>query len=359
MDITEANITDTNNDVAPVEADRNIVLAELQRVMQNRRFSSAPQMSSFLKYIVEQTLDGHGDRIKAYSVGVDALGKPPSFDAQSDPSVRVLALRLRKTLAELYQSDEAPIANIVLNVGSYAPEFYQVEKVIEPERLVHDDLANQRPSYAKVISPNTMVGERHPSRDEALISDGRSANAKRSSFSHSPLKYKYSGVGLALLTCAVWLWGTNTQATGGTTAPNLIFKSSVAPSLNIDTTVVQSGQVKEVASLMTNSLLNSSKFTIRTSASDPSSVSDNTRSYRLVFSEFLIDGQPRIDTQVVHADSGVILFSRPLLFDTNLSEFSLAEMNEISDLVSSISMVLSPLYDDFYEKSLLSGPCDS
>ncbi|MFT7209769.1 MAG: hypothetical protein ACI9XK_000003 [Granulosicoccus sp.] len=114
-----------------IESDESLIRAELARVLAERRFSGAPQMSAFLSYIVNQTLVGHADRIKAFSVGVDALGKPDSFDAQADPSVRVLALRLRKTLVTMYENLDECRAIIALRVGTYVPTFYQVPEFTE------------------------------------------------------------------------------------------------------------------------------------------------------------------------------------------------------------------------------------
>ncbi|MBX2879747.1 MAG: hypothetical protein KTR32_07440 [Granulosicoccus sp.] len=108
------------------ETDRSLVEAELSRLLAERRFAGAPQMSAFLNYVVTQTLAGNAERIKAYSVGVDALGKPHSFDAQNDPSVRVLALRLRKTLSEIYASGNSAYAIVSIKVGTYVPEFFKV-----------------------------------------------------------------------------------------------------------------------------------------------------------------------------------------------------------------------------------------
>ena len=107
-----------------VESDQIVIKAELERVLSLKRFSGAPQMSAFLRYIVTETLDGHADRIKAFSVGVDALGKPDTFDAQSDPSVRVLALRLRKTLSEVYENSNDTSTIIEMRVGTYIPYFF-------------------------------------------------------------------------------------------------------------------------------------------------------------------------------------------------------------------------------------------
>jgi len=124
-----------------IETDESVIRAELDRLLSERRFSGAPQMSAFLRYIVNQTLIGHADRIKAFTVGVDALGKPDDFDAQSDPSVRVLALRLRKTLATMYEHSDKCEAIIELRVGTYVPTFYQAQRKSQVDEREEKDLS--------------------------------------------------------------------------------------------------------------------------------------------------------------------------------------------------------------------------
>lgn len=131
-----------------IESDESLIREELDRILAERRFSGAPQMSAFLRYIVTQALAGNANRIKAYSVGVDALGKPDSFDAQADPSVRVLALRLRKTLATMYESLDDCKAIIELRVGSYVPAFYQVS----PEKRL-PEMAKSELCVASLVTP--------------------------------------------------------------------------------------------------------------------------------------------------------------------------------------------------------------
>lgn len=137
-----------------IESDESLVREELDRVLADRRFSGAPQMSAFLRYIVNQTLVGNANRIKAFSVGVDALGKPDSFDAQADPSVRVLALRLRKTLATMYESLDDCKAIIELRVGSYVPAFYQVSSEKAEDELCMASLVS--PAVRLVVSSSAV-----------------------------------------------------------------------------------------------------------------------------------------------------------------------------------------------------------
>ncbi len=95
----------------------------LASILADNRFNASPQMSAFLKYIIEQTLDGHASRIKAYTIAVDALGKSDDFDPQTNPSVRVLAKRLRDTLGQYYDGDPKVEIKICLKPGSYVPQF--------------------------------------------------------------------------------------------------------------------------------------------------------------------------------------------------------------------------------------------
>jgi len=91
----------------------------LKAILATEKFNSAPQMSAFLRYVVEQTAHGNQERIKAFSVAVDALGKPETFDPQNDPVVRVLASRLRASLAAYNEENPDAALQITMKVGSY------------------------------------------------------------------------------------------------------------------------------------------------------------------------------------------------------------------------------------------------
>ena len=55
--------------------------------------------------MVEETLAGRGDRIKAYTIATAALGRDDNFDPQIDPIVRVEAGRLRQALRQYYAAE--------------------------------------------------------------------------------------------------------------------------------------------------------------------------------------------------------------------------------------------------------------
>lgn len=100
------------------------VRAALSDLLQSEDFARSPQLSNFLRYVVEKSLSGDDASIKAYSIAVDVFGRPESFDPQSDPIVRVQARRLRDMLDRYYAAADCP-SDIVISipVGGYAPAF--------------------------------------------------------------------------------------------------------------------------------------------------------------------------------------------------------------------------------------------
>ncbi|WP_332119605.1 hypothetical protein [Azorhizobium caulinodans] len=100
------------------------VRAALARVLASDEFSSSPRLADFLRFVVEAKLGGRAEEIKGYTIAVEALGRPASFDPQSDPIVRVEATRLRRALERHYSGagvdDEM---EIVIPKGSYVPHF--------------------------------------------------------------------------------------------------------------------------------------------------------------------------------------------------------------------------------------------
>ena len=118
-------MTATDDAVAtPNEAE---IRATLDRVLACPNFRASPQLASFLRFVVEETLAGQADRIKAYSVAVGALGRRDNFDPQTNPIVRVEAGRLRRALERYYAGpgchDEVVIE---LPLGSYIPTFEMI-----------------------------------------------------------------------------------------------------------------------------------------------------------------------------------------------------------------------------------------
>jgi len=102
------------------------VRAGLDNILQSRTFRNAPSLSRFLRYVVEQALEGKANQSKEYSIGVEVFDRGESFDPRIDTIVRVQARRLRAKLASYYVSEglTSPIV-IEIPVGEYAAVFRQ------------------------------------------------------------------------------------------------------------------------------------------------------------------------------------------------------------------------------------------
>lgn len=83
-------------------------------------------MGRFLRFVVERSLAGEGERLKEYVIGTEVFDRGTDYDPRVDSIVRVEAGRLRTKLAEYYRNGgTADEVRIGLNKGSYAPFFEQ------------------------------------------------------------------------------------------------------------------------------------------------------------------------------------------------------------------------------------------
>lgn len=100
------------------------VRAALTRIAASRPFDTSPRLTSFLRFVVEAALSGRAERLKGYTIGVEALGRPENFDPQADPIVRVEAVRLRRALAAYYAGAGARDPMVIeVPRGRYVPRF--------------------------------------------------------------------------------------------------------------------------------------------------------------------------------------------------------------------------------------------
>jgi adenylate cyclase len=100
------------------------VRAELDNVLASAAFRSSPALRRFLRYTVEHSIQGEGDRLKEYRLGLEVFGRGSSYDPQKDPIVRLEARRLRAKLREYYEDEgiHDPV-RIAVPKGGYAATF--------------------------------------------------------------------------------------------------------------------------------------------------------------------------------------------------------------------------------------------
>src|SRR5215475_4148371 len=105
-------------------ADDAAVRAQLGKILSGSVFINSPRMSRFLRFVVETTLDGNGERIKEYVIAIEVFEKADAYDPQADSTVRTEATKLRSRLARYYDAEgrEDPVV-ITIPKGSYVPKF--------------------------------------------------------------------------------------------------------------------------------------------------------------------------------------------------------------------------------------------
>jgi TolB-like protein len=109
---------------APQQPNEIEIRAELARILGSRVFEQAGRATEFLRFVVEETLGGRASRLKGYTIAIEVFERPATFDAQSDPLVRVEAGRLRRRLMEYYHGEgHDNRVRIELPRGGYAPAF--------------------------------------------------------------------------------------------------------------------------------------------------------------------------------------------------------------------------------------------
>jgi hypothetical protein len=81
--------------------------AQVERIIQSKSLRLSELQRRLLTYLVEKSLAGEADNLKEYTIGVDAFGKPPSYDPRQESVVRMHVARLRQKLAEYYRSEGA------------------------------------------------------------------------------------------------------------------------------------------------------------------------------------------------------------------------------------------------------------
>ncbi len=99
---------------------------QLERMLGSEDFKATPQQIALFKFVVNQTLEGKADSIKAYTVATEVFGRRSDFDQSIDPIVSIQASRLRQALARYYETAGKydPI-RIDVPKGSYVPKFHE------------------------------------------------------------------------------------------------------------------------------------------------------------------------------------------------------------------------------------------
>jgi hypothetical protein len=111
---------------------RASILAELERIQASRYFRGSTRGKQFLKYVVQNALDGRTEMLKERVIGTELFNKPADYATGEEPVVRVQAGEVRRRLHDYYLSKPVEARILIdLPTGSYAPTFAWLPEAVQ------------------------------------------------------------------------------------------------------------------------------------------------------------------------------------------------------------------------------------
>jgi hypothetical protein len=124
-----------NNFFPQTKDEKDLVRREMENVLRDPLFLASKRYPSFLRYVVEETIEGRGDQLKERTLGIEVFGRDAGYDNTQDNVVRVTATETRKRLAQYYvKANGTSNVRIVLASGSYTPKFVKQSPPVAARR---------------------------------------------------------------------------------------------------------------------------------------------------------------------------------------------------------------------------------
>jgi hypothetical protein len=92
----------------PVEeraANSQLLHEQVERILHGEEFRNSEVLRRLLLYLSEKAALGEADHLKEYTVAIEGLGKPSTYDPQHNSAVRLQVGRLRQKLADYYRAE--------------------------------------------------------------------------------------------------------------------------------------------------------------------------------------------------------------------------------------------------------------
>jgi len=131
-----------------------------QRIVASKSFIRSSFLGSFLLYVCDRELRGRAREITEHQIGIQAFGRPASYNPGDDNIVRNYARLLRKRLEEYFTTEgKDETLRVGIPLGRYVPVFY--EGSIEPQHPEPSLLPSSGFSKSAIKHP-TLLTERLP-----------------------------------------------------------------------------------------------------------------------------------------------------------------------------------------------------
>jgi len=214
--------------ISKLESER----AEVNSILSSGVFGRTNNLVRLLTFVCDKYFEGAIDEIKEYSIAVNALGRPDSFDPQVDTIVRVTAHALRKRLEEYYRSAGAEHAvHICLPSGHYVPKFIHTsdletatgESTLDGKR---NGQSLQGPSSrekggAESNLQNTLEST-HDSKASGVAGDQHAPESEARFRPSAATLLTAAFFALCVLTLSVFVWEKWNRKTGPESSPQTV-----------------------------------------------------------------------------------------------------------------------------------------
>lgn len=158
------NLLDSPNLEPRTDTSQKTPASQIQKALDDllisAPFRASKQSQQLLRYLVDQTLAGHGGLLKERVIGAEVFGRRPDYDTNSDPIVRARAAELRKRLAQFYVGEGAQSTiRIEINPGSYSASFSSLPATAaaKPESVNAEVAHPQTPEPTPAAPPPGIV----------------------------------------------------------------------------------------------------------------------------------------------------------------------------------------------------------
>jgi hypothetical protein len=101
-------------------ANSQLLHEQVERILRSEEFRNSEVLRRLLMYLCEKAALGESDHLKEYTVAIEGLAKPATYDPQHNSAVRIQVGRLRQKLADYYRAEgkEDPVI-VVLPKGRF------------------------------------------------------------------------------------------------------------------------------------------------------------------------------------------------------------------------------------------------
>ena len=382
------------NTEAQKQPDHEQIMSALSEVLESDKFTAAPQMSAFLRYVVEQAASGNMTRIKAYTVAIDALGKPDSFDPQNDPVVRVLAGRLRAALSSYYDANPGSELRITMRPGSYVPSFVPgtaIENVEKTNTAIGNKISGLDAKTASTISTvaatpelkKTASAQRH---QESFNTDAISGNAhdtnllentppvsSQAAAQHvsvandrdflAPLRHLFRApvIGVALLALGLIVGSQLTQRKAAPVAENAALDSTAVRLVQRDrpeqislfvSALEQGNTLNDQLNTMLSGVFSESNALYVYRVFDSNSTRQHWPEDYLVSVDVLpMSTETRVSVQLVEAQTGRVSHSENIALSENAADgLNVEELATLTEFARELISEHGPLFSDYKTK---------